>query len=712
MSLRQLNTLKGVGALLISALMTGCGAGSNVSSLPVSQSTSTASAPVIPIAATGHSVASTGATRKPLVAGNVYPTAVLGDSPLAYYQMNDSSTTLSDTGPNSIAGTYGSAVSLGSAAITTGGGTAATFPGGSTYNPNGFASTPVNTMLQPATLTLEAWVKLNTANKTSHDLPIVGYGDLLRGIRYGLYDHGIGGGDTFSYVQHNVGQANQIYVYGHTKLALGVTYHLVAVFDGSTVTTYVNGVMDQRVNAPGAIDYPASVIHTGLQIGGNVANAQWGYASFGGTVAQVALYSQPLSGAQVTNHFLAGQIVPMVTEDASSSDSFVDSIGLNAHFENPGTTYATQYPAVKNLLVASGIRHIRVGMTFNNGDFLSEMQDLAASGVHGSYVTQLGFTQDQITQFPSLVGSSLEQYEAPNEQDESGDPNWAANCIAYQQNLYSWVKSNPATANLTVLGPALSNRQAFSQVGDISAYMDNANIHDYLSVFEPGTTGWGGLYPPFGYYGAISYNVNLAKVTSANKPVEATETGYGTIAGNPLTLDYRADMRYMSRLFFQQFNNGIKRSYSYEMLDEGGDAVFANFGIVQANLQPKPAYTAIKSLIAALKDPGTSVPTKPLTYNITGFNNNVQHTLLQKRDGSYVMAIWIESPAWNTVNNAGGDIVVAPQTVTISTSNALNHASLASMDENGNMTSAPVAWNNQSGAITVTDKVSLLTMTP
>ena len=712
MSLRQLNALKGLGAFVVGAIVTGCGAGSNVSTLPVSQSGSVSPTSVMPVQATSHSVVTTSAARKVLAVGNAYPAAVLSNSPLAYYQMNDTSPVLTDSGPNGVTGTYGSTVTLGSPAITTGGGTAATFPGGSTYDPNGFASTPVNTLLQPSTLTLEAWVKLNTANTTKRDLPIVGYGDLLRGIRYGLYDHGIGGGDTFSYVQHNVGQTNQLYVYGHTKLVLGVTYHLVAVFDGSTVTTYVNGVMDQRVSAPGTIDYPPANIHTGLQIGGNVADAQWGDASFGGTVAQVALYSQPLSNAQVTSHFLAGQIVPMVTENASSSDSFVDSIGLNAHFENPGSPYATQYPAVKNLLVASGIRHVRVGMTFNNGSFLSQMQDLAASGVRGSYVTQLAFTQDQITQFPSLVGSSFEQYEAPNEQDESGDPNWAATCIAYQQNLYSWVKNNPSTAAFTVLGPALSNRQAFISVGDISAFMDNANIHDYFSVFEPGTTGWGGYYPPYGYYGAINYNVNLAKVTSSNKPVQATETGYGTIAGNPLTLDYRADLRYMSRLFFQQYNNGVRRSYSYEMLDEGGDAVFANFGIVDANLHPKPAYTAIKSLIAALKDPGTPVATKSLTYNITGFNNNVAHTLLQKRDGSYVMAIWIESPAWNTVNNAGGDIIVAPQTITLSTANALNHATLSAMDENGNMTTSPVAWANQSGTFTITDKVSLLTLTP
>jgi hypothetical protein len=192
----------------------------------------------------------------------------------------------------------------------------------------------------------------------------------------------------------------------------------------------------------------------------------------------------------------------------------------------------------------------------------------------------------------------------------------------------------------------------------------------------------------------------------------ATETGYGTIAGNPLTLDYWAHLRYMTRLFFEQFNGGITRTYSYELIDEGGLATFSNFGLIQTSLQPKPAYTAIKSLIAALSDPGAAFTTTPLTYNITGYNNNVHHTLLQKRSGQLVLALWLEVSDWVTANTAGGDIIVPSQTITLSTSKAFSSATLSTMDENGNLTTAPASWANTWASFPVTDKVTLLTLTP
>jgi hypothetical protein len=168
----------------------------------------------------------------------------------------------------------------------------------------------------------------------------------------------------------------------------------------------------------------------------------------------------------------------------------------------------------------------------------------------------------------------------------------------------------------------------------------------------------------------------------------------------------------MTRLFFEQFNGGITRSYSYELMDEGGSATYSNFGLIQTSLQPKPAYTGVKSLIAALSDPGTTFTTTALTYNITGFNNNVNHTLLQKRNGQLVLALWLELPDWVTANNAGGDVINPAQTITLSTAKAFSSATLSTMDENGNLTTAPLSWSNTWATFPVTDKVSLFTLNP
>ncbi len=641
---------------------------------------------------------------------NAYQSAVMADWPLAYYQMSDSGSVLSDSSGHSLSGTYGSHVQRQAKTITTAASTAATFPGGPTYDQNGFAYTPIESSMQPQHVSLEAWIQLSAANTTQHDLPIAVYGTTAHGVRYGLYIHGLAGGNnSLMYIQHNSGHA-QFVSLGGTRLIVGPIYHVVATFDGNTVTTYINGNVETRFSYPGTIDY--SSVSDGFQVGGANQIPAYASASFPGTIAQVAVYGGPLSASRVVSHFLSGQLVPMITEHAAWSDAFVDSIGVNAHFDNSGTAYATQYQQVKSLLVSSGIRHVREAMSFNEPWYLNNMKDLAASGVFASYLVQENLTQAQVQQFPSLVGSSFEQFEGPNEPDIDGNPNWVAQTRSFQQNFYHWVKSDNQISRFPVLGPALTGQASSIALGNISAYEDKGNIHDYFGVFNPGTGGWGGTYPPYGVYGSISYNMNLGRLQSGTNPMMATETGYGTMSGNPLTLDYRTHLRYMTRLLFEHFNAGLVRSYPYEFLDQGGSNVFNNFGLVQTSMQPKPAYTGIKSLISAFKDPGAPYNPSSLTFQLTGFTNNVAHTTLQKRNGTYIMAIWLEVPGWVTANNQGGDIIVPNQTVTLTTASRFSSATLSTMDENGNLSTSPLGWNGQSTSISVSDKIALINLNP
>jgi hypothetical protein len=682
--------------------MTGCGAGAG-SSVALPQST-------IVSTHASQTFRESLSTKKKL-ASSEYASAIIANGPQAYYQLDDPTSTLVDSSSNGLNGTYGPDVTRGVPTITNGVSAAASFPGGPSYDPKGYAHTPISALLQTPQVTIEAWIKLSGSNTTSHDLPIVAYGTAARGFRYGLFLHGlVAGNNALMYYQHNAGKA-QLSLLGGTRMVVGPIYHVVATFDGNTVTTYVNGNKEASATYPGSIDYSGQ-ISDGLQIGGADQIPAYASASFPGTIAQVAVYGSALNASQIANHFLAGQYVPVISEPATSADAFVDSIGVNAHFENSGSAYATQYPQVKAALVALGVRHLREAMSFNEPWFINNMKDLAASGIRASYITQGNLTQSQVQSFPGLVGSSFEQFEGVNEPDLDNNPNWVADTRTSQQNLYTWVKSDPQIANYPVLGPALTSMNACIALGNISQYEDAGNIHDYFGVFNPGTGGWGGIYLPYGVYGSIAYNVNLGRIESGSKPIVATETGYGTIAGSPLSLDYRTHLRYMTRLFFEQFNGGVARTYSYELLDQGGSATFNNFGLLQSNLQPKPAYTGIKSIISALSDPGPVFTPAPLSYQLTGFTNNVHHTLLQKRNGTYIVAIWLEVPDWVTVKNAGGDITVPSQTVTLTTTKQFAQASISSMDENGNFSTVPLSWTAQSGTFSVTDKVSLITLTP
>jgi hypothetical protein len=326
----------------------------------------------------------------------------------------------------------------------------------------------------------------------------------------------------------------------------------------------------------------------------------------------------------------------MTSEPATPADAFVDSIGVNTHFENSSMPYMAQFPQVKTLLTAAGIRHFRNNISFSPA-FIANVQQLGAANIHGTYVTLPSNTMSDVQGYPALVSPSLEQFEAPNEpDDQGGQPNWLQPCIAYQHSLYSWVKSSPATAGYPVLGPGLAFASNFQQLGNLSSYLDVGNFHDYMGAYNPGFVG--------GPYGGMKAIVADAQITSGNKPVMSTETGYSTILGNP-SIDYRTDLRYVTRLYLEQFNAGISRSYVYEFIDESAAVQsFGTNGLLQNNLTPKPAYTGVASLIGALNDPGAPFTTSPLNYNLSGLST-VHHLLMQKRNGTYVLAIWLELPS-------------------------------------------------------------------
>src|SRR5207244_4299220 len=93
------------------------------------------------------------------------------------------------------------------------------------------------------------------------------------------------------------------------------------------------------------------------------------------------------------------------------------------------------------------------------------------------------------------------------------------------------------------------------------------------------------------------------------------------------------------------------RTFDYELLDEHPDPprqnIEANFGLLRNDFSEKPAFVALKRLIALLRDPGPSFKPGSLGYTIKGAPSTLRQVLLQKRDGSFDLAIWNEVSIWD-----------------------------------------------------------------
>lgn len=674
----------------------GCGGAGAPGSVP--QNGATASSVLPPVHAGAKTV-------KPRDITANYDTTVLNDTPLAFYRMNDTTSTLTDAGPNAVNGTYGSAVALGVPGLTSPNYTAASFPGGN-YDPTLFAQVLPTAQLQPSVVSVEAWVDASALNSANRYQPIVAYGNYRTGTSYQLTITPI---NQFFFSVHTATASPS--VVATTTSTPGQIFHIIGTYDGTGLKLYINGVLQGQGSATGAINYGGVLNWTGLAVAsGFDPLTNHPLENYAGTIADVSIYNYALTGTQVMNHYLAGVKTPPLTETPAWSDAFVNTIGVNAPFNYQNTVYDTQYSAVKSLLLGSGIRHIRAGLPSATWPtYAARLTDLAASGIHSDVVTQGTETASLIQSEAALAPTSIEAIEGPNEPDLSGNPNWLTATQAFMPVLYGAVKSDPAIATLPVIGASVVNPGDEAAIGNLSAYLDYGNIHPYYGTNNPGNTGTGSI-TPYGRSGSLQYFLGEASQISGSKPIQATETGYGTNLSIANNVSELCDGKEAPRTYFVHFQNGVSRTLPYQLVESGTAygalGFFSYMGFLRQDLSPKPSYNAIAGLTALLGDQGSPFTPAPFTYTISGNVNNLAHQLLQKRNGTYYLALWLEVPSWNAATNT--DINATPQNVTITVPNTVTSGSLATIADTGTLSSSPVTFSLGNVTVPVADRVTVL----
>ena len=628
---------------------------------------------------------------------------------LAIYPLNDIGAVLTDAGPSHINGTQGATVQTTAVGLAFNGTSGVQFPGG-TGVASAFDKTAPSAVLQPTgAISVEAWIQPSTLNTSGSDASIVAYGQASpAGLGYTLQLR-----SPYNQIGFHVRLAAQSgqysAAYGSQRLLAGTTYHVVATYDGTTSRIYVNGVLDVATTSGTGVMYyyPGTAGSNGLAIGGELNNTT--RPQFAGAIADLAIYGTALSASTIVAHYVAGQNITKVTETPGQSDAFVDSVGVNTHFSYTSTVWQTQYAAIKSLLVASGIRHIRDAFipTSYTG-YYTNLNDLAASGIHSDMLGAPGLTAAQMLSVSASVAASAESFEGANEPDLDGS-GWETSAQQFQQLLYTTMKGNPATANDPIYGPSVTSPQNAQLLGSLANVLDAGSIHDYFGQDNPGNPGYGGYHAPYGYGGSIPFWLAWETVIAGSKPVVATETGYGTNLAIAEGIDANVQAKYLQRTLFEQWNAGVRRTYLYQLMDDtpNGANAFASYGLVDTGLNPKPAYTAIAALDGALADPGATFATTPLSYAITGNVNNVHHTLLQRRDGTYELAVWLEASDWNETANA--EITPAAQSITLNLPLSVGQANVTTIGTSGAPSASTLTFSNGQATLSAGDTISLVT---
>jgi hypothetical protein len=388
------------------------------------------------------------------------------------------------------------------------------------------------------------------------------------------------------------------------------------------------------------------------------------------------------------------------TETPRSADTFVDSAGVNVHLSNFATLYGN-INAVTSLLEGLGVRHIRDGAAIGQPSVCADEVQLAAAGIHIDLITATNLGMPALQAWATCLGTAIDTIEGPNEDDLTGDPNWVANLSAYASLLY------PAMKPATILAPAVTSEQNFIALGSLATSVDEGNMHDYFAARNPGTPGWGGT-DAYGTYGSLAYNIALAAVTSGGKPVVATETGYSD-AVDQYAVPAATKLRYTLRTLLEHWNAGVVCTYFFELADEGAAPPFSHYGLTDATGTPKPAYVGLKNLLSHLADPGGSFPATPLAYTL-GAASSVHHTLLEKRNGHYVLLLWVEQPEWDPDTSA--TIPVASQTANLTFAKTPSAVAATTFDNGGNVATTSVAASGGKVTLQITASPTIVDISP
>jgi hypothetical protein len=334
---------------------------------------------------------------------------------------------------------------------------------------------------------------------------------------------------------------------------------------------------------------------------------------------------------------------PRLRSDELSAEALVDSMGVNVHFHYTDTAYARQAELIARLREL-GLRHVRDAMPSPVDSPLAA--GLRAASMRGIHATLLPHDPASdpgplIADSRTVLGDSIAAFEGPNEPDNSGDSAWAEKLLAYMPMLEKRVRSQ--APGVPLIGPSLvfpaSRAQVQGRVPGLS------NIHPYSG---------GG--PPEPALGDALRELEGLRRRRPRRGVVATEAGYhnamnATGDQQPPASEQAAAV-YLPRLFVDAFGAGVRRTFLYELVDEKPEPGLADqeqhFGLLRNDLSRKPAFNAVRTLVAALRASPGPASSAPVSWNVVpGEPEKVERLLLERRDGSRVIAVWRPVSVWD-----------------------------------------------------------------
>lgn len=456
------------------------------------------------------------------------------------------------------------------------------------------------------------------------------------------------------------------------------------------------GSGDQRAGSPSTIDGDGGSVPLASDGGGIVAGDVGGTADTG---TQVAASDASLSagdgsgaGGGDPGSDLGTPVncapMPLFTDSPSptrarEADQFVESIGV---------AYKTVHaPWAKERLGELGARHVRADsheVSAQRASYRGLYDDLGVRVVIATSKVALrgGATGKSVLDAVLAIGPravfAVEGVNEPNCCPPKTTPVSAEQTRAFQLDVFRALRGHAETKRIPILswsvyGASHNSLSWYKAVGDIGDYMDASNMHTYPQNNPPET------FPLV--LGRVK-NV-VANFGAADKPILMTEFCHsrGSLTDQAVLTP---------RFYLHLFDHGVMKAYNYTFVDIPSSSC----AFLRSDGTPKPVFHAVKNLIALLEDEGPRFLPGALAYTLSGNTSGIERVLLQKRNGTYYLALWV-----------GGALKTSPRTLSLSLPVAMSSIAVARPNEG-------LAWNEvgsgSSAAILCDERVTIVRLVP
>jgi hypothetical protein len=114
-------------------------------------------------------------------------------------------------------------------------------------------------------------------------------------------------------------------------------------------------------------------------------------------------------------------------------------------------------------------------------------------------------------------------------------------------------------------------------------------------------------------------------------------------------------------------------------------------------------------LMHLMADPGNAFVAGKLAWAMTGGSSDLHHLLVQKHDGTFLLALWVEEPCYDV--NSQTYLNVATENITLSFDSPVSIETINSWQLDGTLVSAGSGPAKQSSlSLAITDLITVITL--